>query len=65
MARANHSCMSNVEHQFVQRQGVKRLNSCRDIEAGEELSSVLPKPPIYYCHRSSLSPDLLTSTCAA
>lgn len=51
MARANHSCMSNVEHQFVERQGVKRLNSCRDIEAGEELSSVLPKPPICYSHR--------------
>lgn len=37
MSRSNHSCVSNVEHYFVERQGIKRLTSCRNIAAGEEL----------------------------
>lgn len=37
MSHSNHSCVSNVEHYFLEAQGVMLLTACRDIAANEEL----------------------------
>ena len=37
MSRINHSCMPNAEHYFSDKDKVKRVFACRDIQAGEEI----------------------------